>query len=94
VPRTELDRLLAQGATAIVAAQPTTAGPAEATGILAEALERANRLLGRRSAARRAELAQGLQGLSEAVEAAIHMLSDSSGGRRVHAVTTPANPSR
>jgi hypothetical protein len=81
VPRAELDRLLAQGNTA-AAPEPTTPRPDEPTEILAEALERANRMLTRRSHARRAELAQGLQDLAEAVDAALHMLVQSSGGPR------------
>jgi hypothetical protein len=78
VPRAELDRLVAQGTTATVtaAAEPRTAEPAEASDVLAEALERAKLLLGRRNGVRRAELAQGLQELSEAAEAALQMLSD------------------
>ena len=49
--------------------------PADAVEQLARALEGARRLLGRRSAARRSELADGLQELTEAVAAAIDLLS-------------------
>ena len=59
--------------------QPSTVGPADAPEELARAPEVARRLLGRRSAARRAELAEGLQELTEAVAAALRMFSDDSG---------------
>jgi hypothetical protein len=48
----------------------------EAVDQLAHALERARRLLGRRSATRRDELADGLQDLTEAVAAALDKLSN------------------
>jgi hypothetical protein len=50
----------------------------EAVEQLAQALERTRRLLGRRSATRRAELAEGLQGLAEAVAVALRSLSERS----------------
>jgi len=46
---------------------------------LGQALERARRLLGRRSATRRVELADGLQELTDAVAAALRTLADDSG---------------
>jgi excisionase family DNA binding protein len=76
IRRADLDRILAEGATASILPQPSTVGPAEAHEELAQALNGARRLLGRRSAARRAELAEGLQELSEAVATAVPMLSD------------------
>jgi excisionase family DNA binding protein len=79
IRRADLDRILAQGTTAAVEPQPVTVGPTEALDQLAQALERARRLLGRRSATRRVELAEGLQDLSDAVAAALHALSDDSG---------------
>ncbi|MFZ1996630.1 MAG: helix-turn-helix domain-containing protein [Solirubrobacteraceae bacterium] len=70
VRRADLDRILAQGTTVTVA-QSTPAASVDARDELAQALERAQRLLGRRSAARRAELAAGLQELSDAVAAVV-----------------------
>jgi hypothetical protein len=52
--------------------------PAETIEQLAQALERARRLLDRLSGARRAELVEGLQQLTEAVAAAVQALSDDS----------------
>ena len=79
VRRTDLDRILAQGTSGAVEPQPSTVAAAEALEQLAQALERARRLLGRRSAARRAELAEGLRELTDAVAASLQMLSDDSG---------------
>jgi excisionase family DNA binding protein len=76
VRRADLDRLLAEGATTAVVPRSSTVGAAEAADELAQALARAQRLLGRRSAARRAELAVGLQDLSEAVAAALRAFHD------------------
>jgi hypothetical protein len=78
VRRTDLDRILAQSATVAPDAQASPGPPADPREQLTQALERAQRLLGRRSAARRAELAEGLQDLSEAVATALQMLSDDS----------------
>jgi excisionase family DNA binding protein len=78
IRRTDLDRVLAEGTTADVEPQPVTVSPAETLEELAQALERARRLLGRRSATRRAELADGLQELTDAVAAALRTLSDES----------------
>jgi excisionase family DNA binding protein len=78
IRRADLDRLLAQGTTATAQPQPapaTTGTPAEAVEQLCHALERARRLLGRRSATRRAELAEGLQDLTDAVATALQTLS-------------------
>jgi excisionase family DNA binding protein len=85
IRRADLDRLLAQGTTATAQPQPatattaTTGTPAEAVEQLSDALERARRLLGRRSATRRAELAEGLQDLTDAVATALQTLSDDVG---------------
>jgi excisionase family DNA binding protein len=85
IRRADLDRLLAQGTTATAQPQPatattaTTGTPAEAVEQLSDALERARRLLGRRSATRRAELAEALQDLTDAVATALQTLSDDVG---------------
>jgi excisionase family DNA binding protein len=82
IRRADLDHLLAQGTTATPQPPPapaTTATPAEAVEQLSDALERARRLLGRRSATRRAELAEGLQELTDAVATALQTLSDDVG---------------
>jgi excisionase family DNA binding protein len=82
IRRADLDRLLAHGTTAAAQPQPATAAtattgtPAQAVEQLSDALERARRLLGRRSATRRAELAEGLQDLTDAVATALQTLSD------------------
>jgi excisionase family DNA binding protein len=78
VRRVDLDRVLAQGATAVVEPQALTVAPAEAIEQLTQALERARRLLDRLSGARRAELVEGLQELTEAVAVALRSLSDDS----------------
>ena len=78
VRRVDLDRVLAQGATVELEPQASTVAPAEAIEQLTEALERARRLLGRLSGARRAELVEGLQQLTEAVAVAVQALSDDS----------------
>ena len=78
VRRVDLDRVLAQGATVELEPQASTVAPAEAIEQLTEALERARRLLGRLSGARRAELVEGLRQLTEAVAAAVQALSDES----------------
>jgi hypothetical protein len=79
IRRADLDRLLAQGTTAAVEPHPVTVAPTDALEQLGQALERARRLLGRRSATRRVELADGLQELTDAVAAALHTLADDSG---------------
>jgi excisionase family DNA binding protein len=79
IRRADVDRLLAQGATATVEPQHVTVGATDAVEQLSQALERARRLLGRRSATRRAELAEGLQDLTDAVATALHTLSDDAG---------------
>lgn len=78
VRRADLDRILAQGTSGAAESQPSTIAPDQALEQLSEALQRARRLLGRRSAARRAELAEELQELTDAVAAALQMLSDDS----------------
>lgn len=81
VRRVDLDRLLAEGATVAAVPEPTPVAPAEAVEELTRGLERARRLLDRRSAVRRAELAEGLQELCEAVAAVLRVLSDDSNQR-------------
>ena len=78
VRRVDLDRLLAEGTTVAPEPQPPTVAPAEALPELAQALDRPRRLLGRSSATRRAELAEGLRELSEAVATALGVLSGDS----------------
>ena len=74
VRRTDIDRMLAEGAT--VATEPKASGvaPDNARERLEQALERARQLLGRGTAARRSELAAGLQELSDSVAAALQSL--------------------
>ena len=92
VRRTDIDRMLAEGATVAVDPEASYAGSGEPhepeasdarSGEpheqLERALERARRLLGRRTAARRDELAVGLQELSDSVAAALESLSQESG---------------
>jgi excisionase family DNA binding protein len=79
VPRAELDRILAQGVTLPAESARPAVAVSDASDELAQALECARRLLGRRSAARRAELAEGLQQLADAVAAAIELRSDRAG---------------
>jgi excisionase family DNA binding protein len=76
VRRADLDRVLAQGATAELEPPAATVAPAQAIEELAQALERARRLLGRLAGARRTDLAEGLQELADAVAAALCTLSD------------------
>ena len=79
IRRADVDRLLAQGTTATVEPPAATVAPTEALQQLTRALERARGLLGRRSATRRAELADGLQELTDAVASALRALSDDAG---------------
>lgn len=74
----DLDRILAQGTTVALEPQPPVVAPSEALE-LGQALERSRRLLGRPSATQRAELAEGLRELSEAVATALRVLSSDSG---------------
>jgi hypothetical protein len=76
VPRADLDGILADGKTKGPAAAVAPAVPADARAELEQALSRAQRLLGRRSATRRAELAVGLQDLADAVTAFLGVLAD------------------
>jgi hypothetical protein len=78
IRRVDLDRILAQGTTGHAEAHPGPFSAVEARDELVQALEPAHRLLGRRSAARRAELAEGLQELSDAVAAALRTRSTDS----------------
>lgn len=71
--------MLAEGATVAVEPEPSAASPDEGRQQLEEALERGRGLLGRRTAARRDELAMGLQELSDSVAAALQALSQDSG---------------
>jgi excisionase family DNA binding protein len=78
VRRTDLDRILAQGMTVAPAppSLPPPATPVDARALLAGGIERAHRLLGRRSAARRSELAEGLQDLTDTVAAVMVLLAE------------------
>lgn len=76
IRRSDLDRVLVQGATVELEPQARVVAPAEAIEQLTEALERGRRLLARLSGARRADLTEGLQQLTEAVAAALQALSD------------------
>jgi excisionase family DNA binding protein len=76
VRRADLDRVLAHGATVELEPPASIVAPAEAIEQLTEALERSRRLLGRLSGARRSDLTEGLQELTEAVAAALQALSD------------------
>jgi hypothetical protein len=78
VRRVDLDHVLAQGASTEVEPPARTVAPAEAVEQLTDALERARRLLDRLSGARRAEMVEGLQQLTETVAAAVETLSDNS----------------
>ena len=74
VRRTDIDRMLADGATVAAEPEACEAESGDAHEQLERALKRARRLLGRRTAARRDELAMGLQELSESVAAALESL--------------------
>jgi excisionase family DNA binding protein len=76
VRRADLDEMLARGATVPNPAAPPPAATGDVIAELGLALERANQLLGRRSATRRDELAQGLQELSDALAVALRALSE------------------
>lgn len=82
VRRAELDRVLAQGSTVPIEPEPPTVVPAEVVEELTRALERARRLLGRVSGARRADLLKALQDLADDVAAAVLALSDDSSAAR------------
>src|SRR6185437_10202820 len=71
VPRAEMDRILAQGASTTAEPRASAVASDQPDEQLSQALERAQRLLGRRSAVRRAELAEGLQELADAVAATL-----------------------
>ncbi|MFZ0383141.1 MAG: helix-turn-helix domain-containing protein [Solirubrobacteraceae bacterium] len=78
VRRADLDRVLAQGATVELEPEAPIVAPAEAVEQLTEALERSRRLLGRLTGARRSDLTEGLQDLTDAVAATLRALSDDS----------------
>ena len=78
IRRVDLDRVLAQGATVELEPQPSMVAPAEAIEQLTQSLERARRLLDRLNSARRAELVEGLEQLTEAAAAALQILSEDS----------------
>ena len=63
--------MLAKGTSGSVEPAASSAPSADARMQLEQALERGQRLLGRRSAARRSELAEALQQLADAVTAAL-----------------------
>ena len=71
VPRAEMDRVLAQGTSTTAEPRASAVASDQPDQQLSQALERAQRLLGRRSAVRRVELAQGLQELADAVAATL-----------------------
>src|SRR6185312_1243172 len=71
VRRADLDRILAKGTTGSVQPAASSGLSGDARAQLDRALERGQRLLGRRSAARRSELAEALQELADAVAAAL-----------------------
>jgi hypothetical protein len=71
--------MLAEGATAATEPNGSGAAPDDPREQLEQALERARRLLRRRTAARRGELAVGLQELSDSVAAALQSLPRDSG---------------
>ena len=71
VSRAEMDRILAQGASTTAEPRASAVASDQPDEQLSQALERAQRLLGRRSAVRRAELAEGLQELADAVAATL-----------------------
>jgi excisionase family DNA binding protein len=76
VRRADLEHMVSEGATRPPAASPPPTGdPGAAREQLAEGLQRAQRLLGRRSAARRTELAEGLQELTATVAAVLEILA-------------------
>ena len=75
VRRADLDRILAEGTTATATPSPPTAAPTEAIDELAHALE-ARAACSAASATRRAELADGLQDLTQAVATALDTLSN------------------
>ena len=81
VRRTDLDRILEDGTTA-PEPEPSLVMAAEIRDELTDALGPARRLLGRRSAARRAELAERLEELADAVAAAIQLLSGNQQAQR------------
>jgi excisionase family DNA binding protein len=79
VRRVDLERVLAQDTSGSVRPEPSPVASdtlVEAREQLAQALAPARRLLGRRSAVRRTELADGLQELTDAVAAALTLLSN------------------
>lgn len=76
VRRVDLDRVLAQGVTAEIEPPASTVDPAEVIEQLIQPMQRARRLLGSIGGARRADLAEGLRELTEAVAAAVDALSD------------------
>jgi excisionase family DNA binding protein len=78
VRRSALDSILAAGATSTIEPSPAAFGAAEAVEQLSKALDRAYRLLRRRSAVRRAELTEGLQELADAVATALQLVPDES----------------
>jgi excisionase family DNA binding protein len=81
VRRVDLDRILAAGTTAPAKPPPSPPEPIDVRDQLTQALEHARKLLGR-SAARRAELADGLQELADAIDAALETLPDDSDAPR------------
>jgi excisionase family DNA binding protein len=92
VRRADLEEMLARGATVPSPSSPPPVAAGEMIAELGPALERAQRLLGRRSATRRAELAQGLQELSDALAVALRALSDDASPRGASAPSEESTP--
>ena len=78
VRRTDIDRMLADGATVADEPEPSVVAPRDAREELERALKRARRLLERPTPARRPELAVALKELSDSVAATLESLSNDS----------------
>ena len=78
VRRADMERVLAEGLTAPAAPEPRPPGLDQAREELTQALEDARRLLRKSGAVRRADLADGLLELADAVGAALARLAEAS----------------
>jgi excisionase family DNA binding protein len=78
VRRVDFDRVLAQGSTAEIEPQASIVAAPEAIEELIQALRQSRRVLDRLSGARRAELVDSPQQLTEAAAAAVEALSNDS----------------
>ena len=76
VRRADMERVLGEGLTAPATPEPPPPGLDQVRDERREALDRARRLLGKRSAVRRADLADGLLDLAAAVDAAPARLAE------------------